>query len=156
MFTECHLWVRHCSITGDTAENNTQKPQVQSLIWAFPTLFFLPRVFSPDNLLVSFSYLIFLQRIYYLLAYLFLSFFFLCFSVFFVSSCLSFRSYFVSFSLLFLFLPSFCLSSFFFLFLSPSFLPSLSLFSFLSLSPSFPSLLSFCQSSCLYIPFPQT
>lgn len=40
MFIECHLWVRFCSVAENMAENNTQKPQVQSLTGAFPTLFF--------------------------------------------------------------------------------------------------------------------
>lgn len=70
MFIECHLWVRFCSVAKDMTEN-TQKPQVQSLTGAFPTLFFSfvlpfyrecppqiicfshPALFFPKNLLYA-------------------------------------------------------------------------------------------------------
>ena len=116
---------------GYNSKHNTQKPQVHSLSWAFTTLFLLPGMLSPDNLLVSLSYFIFLQRTYYLLTYHF-SYFFFHFSIF-VSSYLS------SLSL------TLCLCGFLFL----SFL--LSTFLFCS---SHPSSLPLCKSVCpsIYIP----
>lgn len=101
---------------GYGRKHNTQKPQVQSLTWAFPRLLFLPlpRMLSPNNPLVSFSFLIFLQRSYYPPAHRFSIFLFsliLCLSValsFFPSLFFSFLSFFNPFllSCLSAYLPS--------------------------------------------------
>lgn len=92
MFIECHLWVRFCSVAKDMAENNPQKPQVQSLTGAFPTLFFsfvlpfyrecppqiiclshYPPLFFPKNLLyagIHFSvFFIFFVFLFFSLSY---------------------------------------------------------------------------------------
>lgn len=116
MFIECHLWVRFWSVAEDIAENNTQKPQVQSLTWAFPTLFFsfvLPSYPECPPQIIMFHYpaWFFSKELTILWHSIFLSFSFLSFFVFLFFSL----SYFVSFCVFFLSplfssLPSVCVT----------------------------------------------
>lgn len=115
---------------GYSRKRHTKTPGTIPYLGLSITVFFscstlLPGMPSPNNLLVSLSCFIFLQRTYYTLAF--------HFSVFFI-------------------LVIFCLSFLFSLTLCPSAsFSSLSLFLslfFLSFSP----FLSFCQSFCLYNP----
>lgn len=116
MFIECHLWVRFCSVAEDTAENDTQKPQVQSLTWAFPSLFFSLVLHSyqecPPQIIYLSHYpaLFFSKELTILWHSIFLSFSFLSFFVFLFFSlllCVLLRLFPLSlFSSLYFFSPS--------------------------------------------------
>ena len=100
MFIECHLWVRHCSVTGDTAENTTHKnPRYSPSLGPFQGCSFYPYPECSRQIihLSHFPSWFFSKEVTTLRHTVFLSFFFLLFCVF-LLLCLSFLlSFFPSF-----------------------------------------------------------